>query len=104
MLHTTGAFLIASALAGVLSGPLWGHMCRWSSRNRMLIGGAIVGANGLLLTASLVAGWTTASNLMVLTAHYFVLEFGYQGVRIGRKTYVVNVTDDHNRLQYVSIG
>ena len=40
----------------------------------------------------------------VLPLLYFVLSIAHQGVRLGRKTYVVNLGEGNRRTDYVSVG
>lgn len=35
---------------------------------------------------------------------YFVLTVGYQGIRIGRKTYLVDLADGNKRTDYVAVS
>ena len=42
--------------------------------------------------------------IWVLPVLYFLLSIAHQGVRLGRKTYVVNMAEGNRRTDYVSVG
>jgi hypothetical protein len=35
---------------------------------------------------------------------YFILSIGYQGIRIGRKTYIVDLAEGNKRTDYVAVS
>jgi len=97
-----GFLLIASSIAGIVSGPLWGKMADWSSR-RVLIWSALM--SGLLGFVIVVYTLLTDSVLLVvLLGAFFIALLAHQGVRLGRKTYVVDMATGDKRTDYVAIG
>jgi hypothetical protein len=99
-----GWFLAAGGLASLVSGPVWGRFADRSSKQVMVAAAVITAAVGIvtslagLLTASLPgASW-------VLPMAYFVLSVAHDGVRVGRKTYVVNLAGGNRRTDYVAIS
>ncbi|MEK9713982.1 MAG: MFS transporter, partial [Thalassolituus sp.] len=44
------------------------------------------------------------SQIWLLPLLYFILSIAHQGVRLGRKTYVVNMGEGNKRTDYVSVG
>lgn len=101
-LRSLAAFVLAGGLASALSSILWGKLSDRSSRRAMAIGGAIAGAIGLAAVA--VELWlpTFASQVWTWPTLFFLLNLGYAGVRIGRKTYVVDASKGDQRTDYVS--
>lgn len=103
-LQVLASLLLASGIASLLSGPFWGWFSDVSSR-RVLIGAALVvallGATTLVITSAL-PGWLTSAWTLPLL--YFVLEVMHQGIRLGRKTYIVDLADDSERVDYVAAG
>jgi Na+/melibiose symporter-like transporter len=97
-------FLMASGAASLFSGPFWGRFADTSSRRVMISSGLMAALVGLLVVAceSLAQPWL--ANLWLLPGLYFVLSVAHQGVRLGRKTYVVNMAEGNQRTDYVSIS
>lgn len=99
LLHL-GYLLIASGLAGFISGPFWGRFADKSSRKLMLICS--------LLTAFLCAIGAGVEGLSPpiewVLGLYFVLSIVHQGVRLGRKTYLVDLAGGNKRTDYVSVS
>ncbi len=101
-LRSLAAFVLAGGLASALSSPFWGTMSDRSSRHTMILGGVIAGVIGL--TGAIIAtSLPTLANLVwVWPTLFFLMNLGYAGVRIGRKTYVVDISGDEKRTDYVS--
>ncbi|MEJ6561396.1 MAG: hypothetical protein QNK83_13820 [Akkermansiaceae bacterium] len=101
-LRSLAAFVLAGGFASAVSSRIWGSMSDRSSRRAMAIGGIIsggVGLLGVLVSAKLPS---LAANLWTWPVLFFLLNLGYAGVRIGRKTYVIDVSGDERRTDYVS--
>ena len=97
-------FMAASGLASLLSGRFWGRFADSSSRRVMMYSGLMAAATGLLV---FVLHWFEPqwlSQVWLLPLLYFVLSVAHQGVRLGRKTYVVNMAEGNRRTDYVSVG
>lgn len=99
-----GLFILASGLASLLSSPFWGAFSDSSSRKVMAsasLMSAIIGI-ALFLTVELFpnASFTT----LIIVVLYFALNVAHQGVRIGRKTYLVNLGEGNKRTSYVSVS
>lgn len=99
-----GALLLASALASSLSATIWGYLADQSSRRVMLRGGAIAVFACMVAVLMTVAAPTLADSLWAMPALYFVLSVGHAGVRIGRKTYLVDMAEGDTRTDYVSVS
>jgi hypothetical protein len=97
-----GLFVVAAGLAAVLSSPLWGRFADRSSRLVMLWSGvlaAVAGAAALLLGA-LPAAWQTAG---LYAPVFLVAGFAQAGLRLGRKTYLVDAPPAVERPLYVAL-
>ncbi|WP_439889129.1 MFS transporter [Pseudomonas sp. MBLB4123] len=101
---TLGLFMLASGAASLLSAPLWGRFADLSSRRVMMLAAVLTAALGLLvyLLDSLRPGWLALG--WTLPALYFGLSIAHQGVRIGRKTYVVDLAQGNRRTDYVAVS
>jgi hypothetical protein len=98
-----GAMLIATGAATFLSAPVWGRLSDRSSR--------LVMAAAALLAA--IAGFLTAGIAHVpdfpdlpvsFAVTYFMLSVAHAGVRLGRKTHLVDIATAENRASYVAVS
>ncbi|MFH5821286.1 MFS transporter [Georgenia sp. AZ-5] len=96
-------FLIASGLASLLGGRAFGRLADRSSR-RLLVWGAgaasvvILGLLGLLtVPAARESAW-------LYPAAYLLLALTHTGVRVARKTYVVDMAEGDRRTEYVAVA
>lgn len=102
-LPALGAYVLALGLAQVASSPFWGAFSDASARRVMVAAGAIGAAAGLLalaiagLPAPLRSGWMYAGAI-------FALGIAEAGVRLGRKTYLVDGAPADDRPLYVAFA
>lgn len=99
-----GLFILASGLASLLSSPFWGLFSDYSSRKVMASASFLSAFTGVALF-SIVEFYSDVSfRVVVIVILYFVLNVAHQGVRIGRKTYLVNLGEGNKRTSYVSVS
>lgn len=99
-----GLFILASGLASLLSSPFWGLFSDYSSRKVMASASFLSAFTGVALF-SIVEFYSDVSfRIVVIVILYFVLNVAHQGVRIGRKTYLVNLGEGIKRTSYVSVS
>ena len=96
-----GSFVVASGVAAVLGGRVFGAAADRSSR-LLMAGGAAVASLVVLGVALALAlgeapGW-------LLAAAFFVVSLVHVGVRVGRKTYVVDMAEGDRRTEYVAVS
>lgn len=99
-----GVFLLASSLASSVSASIWGWMADDSSR-RVMIRGALI-ASGACLAVGLVA-WQLGDSDWIgwfYPVGFFVLSIAHAGVRLGRKTYLVDMAGGNKRTDYTSVS
>ncbi len=101
-LEGLGAMVLASALAGLLSGYVWGRLADRSSR-RVLIWTGISGAAGMALTLGFWA-MGLAGTLWAMPLALFWIMVAHQGVRLGRSTYLVDMVGAELRAVYTAIA
>lgn len=95
-------FIIASGLATSVSSFLWGRLADRAGRLAMAGGGffsAGVGAGAVIL-AKATPPWM--ENAFAWPLLFFLFNVGYEGVRMGRKTWVVDAVEGDRRTDYVS--
>ncbi|WP_432695495.1 MFS transporter [Marinobacterium sp. YM272] len=102
--YLLGLFILASGAASLISGPFWGQFADVSSRRVLIVSALITSVLGIVIfaIATFQPGWLSLFWLMPLA--YFLLTIAHQGVRIGRKTYVVDLAEGNKRTDYVSVS
>ncbi len=103
-IHVLGAFLAAAGMASLVSGPVWGRFADVSSKRVMIAAAMITAGIGIItfLVDKLLPG--LGQSVWFLPLAYFILSVAHDGVRIGRKTYVVNLAPGNKRTDYVAIS
>ena len=98
-----GLFLIVSGLANTVSGYLWGRLADYSSRILMAISSGI---NALVGIAVLMVLQSEAdvSALLLFVVAYFLASVCLAGVRLGRKTLLVDMGNQETRSAYVAVS
>lgn len=95
-----GIMIITISLAEIVSNPMWGRLANQASHQVMARGGGVFLLSlGVLVTGRLVEGW--ASSVLFVIA-FFLLGLSYAGVRLGRKTYLVEAVGDADRALHVA--
>jgi len=90
-----GLFVVAAAVATMASSAIWGRAADASSR-RVMIGAALLGAVALGLAAVVPSA--------LLPALLFVLLVAHQGLRLARKTQLVDMAPRSERATYTAIA
>jgi hypothetical protein len=98
-----GAFVVASGVASLIGGRIFGRWADRSSRLLMIWGAGaastvILVFLGLLLVPG-VRGWT-----LLYPAVHLLLALTHTGVRVARKTYVVDMAQGDRRTEYVAVA
>ena len=97
-------FMLASGAASLLSAPFWGRFADVSSRKVMIVAALMTGALGVFLFLLSWLWQDVLSMVWVIPVLYFLLSVAHQGVRVGRKTYVVDLAEGNKRTDYVSVS
>ncbi|MHA6513423.1 MFS transporter [Tessaracoccus sp. Z1128] len=102
-----GGFVIASGIASLIGGRIFGRLADRSSRTLMAFGGAAASTVVLVLVVLVsVPGFdgATTAGTVTLIAGYFLLTLLHTGVRVGRKTYVIDMAEGDMRTVYVAVS
>ena len=99
-----GSFVLASSLASAVSATVWGYMADTSSRNVMVRGGGLAAL--VCLLAGGLAAWGPQTDWLhwLYPLAFFVLAIAHAGVRIGRKTYMVDMAGGNKRTDYTAVS
>jgi len=95
-----GVFVVSVGFAGMLSSPVWGRFADRSSRMVMVAAALVAGAAAVV---ALAVGATAALHTPSAYAVVFILiGVAEAGVRLGRKTYLVDAAPAKERTLYVA--
>lgn len=99
-----GVFIAVEGLAALVSAPLWGY---FSDRSARLVFAAACGLASLLSLS--VAVWSLldfspAAARWFYPVAFFGLGIAHSGVRLGRKTYLVDLAEGNRRTDYVAVS
>ncbi|WP_182174708.1 MFS transporter [Flaviflexus equikiangi] len=102
-----GSFIIASGIAALIGGRIFGSQADRSSKRLMSVGAALASAT-IILTVVIVSlpGFSgdTWAGTLVFVASYFLLRLTHTGVRVARKTYVVDMAEGDQRTIYTAVS
>lgn len=102
--YLLGLFVIAAGVASLVASPVWGRLADQSSRRVMSTAALASGLIGVIVFIVVEFAPAVASHLAFFPVAYFVLSVAHGGVRVGRKTYVVDLADRNRRTDYVSVS
>ncbi len=98
-----GVFIVTVGLASVISSPVWGYFSDRSSRTVLSLSGVLAAAAGLV--ALLIAALPdTLQSAYAYTLVFMLLGIAEAGVRLGRKTYLVDAAPKDERPLYVAFS
>lgn len=98
-----GIFVITLGLASVVSSPFWGYFSDRSSRTVLMLSG-LFGALAGVLALSIALGPEVLQQAWIYTSVFLVLGIAEAGVRLGRKTYLVDAAPSGERPLYVAFS
>jgi hypothetical protein len=101
---TLGLLILATGLASALSAPIWGRASDRSSRGVLIASGLIAGALGVGLALLSWADQAQTQGGWVYAALFFVLGVSHAGVRLGRKTYLVDMATQETRAAFTAVS
>lgn len=98
-----GPFVVAQGLARMIGGRFFGRLADRSSRRLMALGALVA---SLLIVAILVLSAVPGmgDSSWLYSVGYFFLAFIHTGVRVGRKTYVIDMAEPSEVTDYVAVS
>jgi hypothetical protein len=99
-----GTMIIASGLAGSISAPVWGRLGDRSSRTVMSLAALGAGILGLVVWALLAADAQVMASPWTYALLFLLLAIMHNGVRLGRKVYLVDMATQEQRAAYVAVS
>lgn len=98
-----GTFVIAQGVASVVGGRVFGRWSDRSSRSVMTHGSLIASLAVLAVVVVLVVD-RPGLTVPALVAAYLVISLVHVGVRVARKTYVIDMAEGDQRTRYVAVA
>jgi len=102
--YLLGIFIAVEGLAGLLSSPVWGRWADRSSRQVFAVACALASVTSLLVAGWSVSGFSASASQWFYPLAFFVLGVSHAGVRLGRKTYLVDMAGGNKRTDYVAVS
>ncbi|WP_319482135.1 MFS transporter [uncultured Draconibacterium sp.] len=102
--YLLGLFIIAKGVASIVSSPVWGKYADKSSKNIMAVAVLIASALGIFIFFTISYFDALRSAKWLYPVVLFILGIAHQGVRLGRKTYVIDMATENERTSYVSVS
>ncbi len=102
-----GGFILASGVAALLGGRIFGRLADRSSKRLMSAGAAFASAVIVLLVVAVNVLRVEEGSVLaylLFVGSYFLLTLTHTGVRVGRKTYVVDMAEGDQRTTYVAVS
>ncbi|MBR9914533.1 MAG: MFS transporter [Algicola sp.] len=99
-----GLFIIANGIASVISSPIWGKFSDISSKNVMTFAVLIASVLGIITFLIMSFSDTLKTTLWIYPVAFFILGIAHGGVRLGRKTYIVDMATGNQRTNYVAVS
>ncbi len=99
-----GGFIFAGAFASMFSGFIWGRMADLSSRRVLVTASILAGAVSFFLLSMRGIELGDVFSTWMFPVCYLLLTIAHDGIRVGRKTYLINLGSGNKRTDYVSIS
>ena len=101
-LLSLGVFVIAGGIASLIGGVTWGKLADRSSRK--LLAGCALLVFFLCAAAGFIASQSDLDATPLLLLLFFLLSLTHDGIRLARKTYIVDMADGNRRTDYVAVS
>ena len=102
--YLLGLFILVNGIASVISAPIWGNLADKSSKNVMAIASLVASLLGVLMVIILVVFKDISNMYWIYPTAFFILGIAHSGVRLGRKTYIVDMVEGNQRTDFVAIS
>ncbi|MBC3766839.1 MFS transporter [Neptunicella marina] len=100
--YQLGLYMLLAGIASFVSGRLWGNLADKSSRMLLLITAlctCVICAAGATISY-ISPGWQSG----IFAILFLLMSITHQGVRVARKTYVVDMAEGNQRTDFVSLS
>jgi hypothetical protein len=98
-----GPLVMASTAASVLASYLWGRLSDHSSRQTLMVAGAL-GSAVFAVVGALGLAFDGLGGTFGAAAAIFAAQIAYEGVRAGRKLHLTDMAEDAFRARYTALS
>lgn len=102
-IETLGIMIIAIGIANISSSPFWGKFADTSSKNTMIYAG-LIGASTAILAIGFAFLPDSFQSSYLYGLIFVLLGIAEAGVRLGRKTYLLDYLDERDRPTYIAFA
>ena len=102
-LDALGPLVMASTAASVLASYLWGRLSDHSSRQTLMVAGAL-GSAVFAVVGALGLAFDGLGGTFGAAAAIFAAQIAYEGVRAGRKLHLTDMAEDAFRARYTALS
>lgn len=99
-----GMFVLANGIGESVSATVWGIQADRSSRRVMIVAGTAAAMIGIAVSLSEWLNAPIAGSAWFYSGLYFLLVIAHSGMRLGRKTYLVDMAGGNKRTDYVAVS
>ncbi len=103
-LDSLGWLILASGLAALSSAAIWGRLADRSSRRTMAAAAALAGVLGLATLVLETLASALLAHELAFALLLFVLASSHAGIRIARKTHIVDLAGGDRKAAYVALA
>lgn len=98
-----GVFVIANGISNIFSSPVWGRFADRSSRSVMIFSSILAAVTGAVavMIGHIPDHW---QGVFVFAPVFLLIGFSQAGLRLGRKTYLLDGAPDADRPLYVAVS
>lgn len=96
-----GLLIIVSGIASFISGDIWGRMADRNSKKLISLTAVL---NALVCFAGMFAAIFAPHSTYLYLGLFFLLSLVHEGIRQGRKTYLVDMAGGSKRTDYVAVS
>ena len=102
--YLLGVFILVNGIASIVSAPIWGKMADKSSKNVMSLAVTLASTLGISMVIILIVFKDLSTLYWIYPTAFFLLGIAHSGVRLGRKTYIVDMAEGNQRTDFVAIS
>lgn len=99
-----GILLGASSVSAMVSGWVWGRLADHSSRLTIVVAGLTAGLLGCITAGVSGLELSVGAGLWLYGALFGLLGLAHTGIRLGRKTYLIDLAPGEERASYVAVS
>jgi predicted MFS family arabinose efflux permease len=99
-----GVLMVASGLAASISAPVWGRLSDRSSRGTLVASAVLAAAAGVIVFVLTAWEGPAGAGFYLLAGLFLIVNVAHSGVRLGRKTYLIDLATEKTRAAYVAVS